>query len=426
MDFYFPGKLGRELEIAMRYLPVFLSDPSLPPPDLTPGAIQGLRSFLFRLPFSGITGDESEAMAAMSFAICVKIRSVDPAVVDSLPGDNEICSPLAITLPPNGLQPPVPPVFPPGFTPKFSQVARAQMSGDGYGTKGGGSAFGFTFDSGSSWTADYRGYIEERYFILSTKTFGVSAEFMALVGRAQLVPDYAGKPQTEKPGYMLELRHAGAMLVSISVPPIERTKKRTFSKELAQQEYTAFVGPVPVIGGGSIAGNLGFDRTSTFKNDPIDGYMLGNSIGPSVNIEALVFAGVGNRLFSAGVEGVLTLLKEELTHFNGVSIEVLDDGFQAGSPAAEFVITQSQTITNKITGPKGALNLFAKYSVPKFVTCSWGIIKGKCIKRKTIKAIKNLWKSKSLFHRDDVLFESIDEQLDVVVIPSQSPAYFVP
>jgi hypothetical protein len=306
------------------------------------------------------------------------------------------------------------------------------MSGDGFDTKGGGSAFGYSIDFGASATADYRGYIEEMHGIVTGTVFGLSLDFMRLVVRAQMVPDYAGKPATEESGWRLELRHLGSLLHSIDAPATSAPAfSISFSKEAPDPEksYQAFVGPVPVIGGASVAGNFGFEYEYTFTANTTDGYMLGNSVGPFANIEGTVFAGVGTALFSAGVEGVLTLLDERITLFSGTEIplngpEPFDLGFQSG--IAEFVITQGQTITNYFTGPRGTLNLFAKYTVPAFRKCSWGFFTGLCPTTKTLKATKTLWRSPALFQFSDVLFEKKGVQLDVVVIKGQEPAYYVP
>jgi hypothetical protein len=426
LNFYFPGKLGSELVIAMRHLFVILSDPTFPPPDLTPGAISALRSFLRNLP--GSTQDNAAvpaAMAVMSFAVCVDIRPADPAVVDRLPADNEICSPLTIMLPPVGKPAPVPPVLPPGFTPRFSNVASALEGGDGYQTKAGGSAFSFGLDLGASASADNRGYIEEVHGIVPVTIFGLDVEFYKVAVRAQLVPDYFGKPADETSSFRVELINAGLLLYQVvTLPSSGPELSVSFSKE-KEKAFQAFVGPVPVIGTASIGGNLGIAYTPVqLITAPSDNfYRLGLSVGPFINAEAGLSAGVGTKLFSAGVEGVLTLLDERLTYFNGVVIELVDSGSQ--SRPAEFVITRGQQLINDFTGPKGALNLFAKYSVPN-TKCGWKFLVGKCNPINTIKATKEIWSSKSLFHLQDILLENSDVQLDVVVAQGQPPAYFAP
>jgi CARDB len=433
LNFYFPGKLGSELEIAMRHLFVTLSDPSFPPPDLSPGAISAIRSFLRNLP--GPTQDFAavpEAMSVMSFAICVDIRPADPAVVDRSPDDNEICSPLTIMLPPRGSSPPPPPPLPAGFTPQFSHSALPLKADDGFGTKGGGSAFAFGFDFDATATGDHHGYVEEISGSVPVTIFGANAEFMSVISRAQLVPDYAGKPADDNSGFTMELRFAGVLLTTLDLPPNSLpTASVSFSKELPQppKEFNAFVGPVPVTGGGSVAGNLGIEYQLNFTADPTalspaKGYTLSDSVSPFVNAEASLFAGIGNSAFSVGVEGVLTLLDERLTLSSGTDIEVFDRGFQSG--IAEFVISQGPEIDNDFTGPKGALNLYAKYSVPTVKKCKWGFFTGLCPTIATIKATKEIWSSKALFHLKDILLERNAVQLDVVVAQGQPPAYFAP
>jgi hypothetical protein len=435
LNFYFPGKLGSELEQAMRYPPQPCTGnctksvplPTIPPPDLTAQAIDELKAFLSNLPFSGTRGDESAGMAVMDFAICVEIRPVDSFVVDLSAEDNELCSALALTLPPIDSTPPAP-VLVGGFQPRFSTPSNPLTSGDGFPTKGGGSTFRFGLDFGATATADNRGYIEEMRGAVPVTIFGRKFDFMSTTVRAQMVPDYAGKPATEESGYTVEMRFLGAMLSSVDLPPgSPPAVSISFSKDAPDPELEKefFVGPVPMVAGASVAGNFGIEYEFVFTVPPEPaGYTFGNTVSPFVNIEATMFAGVGNRLFSAGVEGVLTLLDERLTLFSGTEIEVLDLGF--GTGPAEFVITQGQKITNVFTGPRGALNLFAKYSVPKLVTCSWGFFKGKCIKTRTIKATKNIWRSPALFTLKDVLYEDKDVQFDVVVMQGQPPMYFVP
>ncbi len=427
MNFYVPGLLGKTLETAMRYSTgnVILSVPTFPPPDLTPSAISALASFLRNLPSTGISGDETAAMAVMAFEICVKIRPADPTIADRSLDDNERCSPLSILLPPIAPAPVSP--APPGFTPHFSKASNPARSGSRFVTKGGGSAFGFGVDFGGSSSADYRGYIEEVHARVPVTVFGVGFDYMRLEARAQLVPDYAGKPADEESGVTLEMRHLGQILSSVNLPATSSPALSvSFSKEAPDPEkpYEAFIGPVPVIGGASVAGNIGVEYEVTFTGNATDGYAIGPSLSPFINVEASVFAGVGNRLFSAGVEGVLTLLDERLILFAGTEIDVLDDGFQSG--IAEFVIVQGFKITNEFTGPRGAINLYARYSVPGFKTCSWGFIKGICPTILTLKATKNIWRSKALFRLRDVLLHIPSAQLDVVVAQGQAPVYYVP
>jgi hypothetical protein len=433
MNFYFPGKLGSELENALRYPPQpctgnctrSIPFPTAPPPDLTAQAIFDLNVFLSNLPFSGTQGDESAGMAVLDFAVCVKIRPADPTVLDSSAADNEMCSDLAIFLPPVDTPPPAPVVG--TFTPHFPNPSYPLSSGEAYGTKGGGSAFAFgPIDFGATASADNRGYIEEIRGGIPITIFGSFFDFMSVTVRAQLVPDYNGKPPTEESGFTVELRFLNTLLDSVQSGPLSSpTVDITYSKEAPADEEDAeqqfYIGPVPVVAGGSVAGNIGVSYEFVFTDTPLT---LANKVSPFANIEATLFAGVGTKLFSAGVEGVLTLLDERLEFVVGTEIDVLNLGYVSGP--AEFVITQGEKLSNIFTGPRGALNLYAKYTVPKVVTCSWGFIKGKCIKAKSIKATKNIWRSPALFQFNDVLYEDAGVQLDVVVMKGQEPMYFVP
>ncbi len=437
MDFYFPGKLGYELEQALRYPPEpctgncvnSATPPTIPPPDLTAAAIDQLRSFLSGLPFSGVRGDESTSLAALDFAVCVKIRPADPSVTDSDATDNEDCPPLEIFLPP---LPPGTPLYNTGsYVPLHDTPSEPLTSGDGFATKNNNQHFAFNLDFGAGATADSRGYIEEVTAGIPVTLFGTTFDFYRITGRAQLVPDYLNKPASEQSGFSREIRFLGQVLES--TPPLTIAISGSlisYSKEI-EKEQQFFVGPVPMIAGGSVGGNFGLELTVGYADDdaPVFGggnavVSLGSSIGPFANLEAGMFAGVGTRIFSVGVEGVLTLLDERFVYFIGTEIEVIDDGFVSGD--VEFMITQLQKLSNIFTGPQGKLNLFAKYSVPVIKTCKWGFIKVPCLKLATIKATKNIYSTPALFRREDVLFEDPFSQLDVVIVSGQSPAYFVP
>ncbi len=433
LNFYFPGKLGRELEQAMRYPAVGFGLPTAPPPDLTPEAIEELRIFLRGLPFSGVIGDESEAMKVMDFAVCVEIRPVNGTVIDSLTEDNQRCAPLAIFLPPIKSSPPPPETG--GFEPQFSTPSNPLTAGDGFGTRGGGAAFGYGLDFGATATADNRGYIEELRGTLPVSIFSSDFDFMNVTVRAQIVPEYAGKPAGEESEYRVELRFLNQLLYVRSYPSGSVKLSISFSKEAPPPEEDKipkqyFIGPVPVDAGASVAGNFGIEYEFGIRKQLDDTYGaeppeldFGNSVSPFANVDATLYAGVGSSLYSVGVEGVLTLLDERLELFSGTQIEVFDRGYDSG--IAEFIITQGQEITNIFSGPEGALNLYAKYSVPKIVTCSWGFVKGKCVKSKTIKATKNIWRSGALFELRDILYEDEDVAFDVVKMDGQGPMYFV-
>ena len=438
MDFYFPGKLGYELEQALRYPPqpctsnctLSFPPPTVPPPDLTAAAIDDLKAFLSGLPFSGVFGDESVSLAALDFEVCVKIRPTDPMVSDSIAADNEVCPAIEIFLPP---LPPGTPTYNIGnYAPLYNKPTVPQTSGDGFATKNNNRHFSFNLDFGAGATADYRGYIEEVTAGIPVKLLGSNFDFLRITARAQLVPDYFDKPASEKSGFSFEIRFLNQVIDVL--PPTTGSVSITlvqYSKE-KEKEQQFFVGPVPMIAGATIGGSFGIDYTFGYGSD--DPALFGNSlypvisvgteIGPFANLEAGMFAGVGTKVFSVGVEGVVTLLEEKIVYFIGTEIEVIDDGFTTRD--VEFKITQLQKLSNIFTGPVGKLNLFAKYTVPKVATCKWKFIKVKCIKLGTIKATKNIYTTPALFRREDVLFDDPFAELDVVIVDGGEPAYFVP
>lgn len=440
MDFYFPGKLGFELEQALRYPPQPCTGnctnnfplPTVPPPDLTADAIDDLKAFLSGLPFSGVRGDESVSLAALDFAVCTKIRPTDPMVSDSIAADNEVCPAIDIFLPP---LPPGTPLYNVGsYVPQYNTPSEPLTSGDGFATKNGNKHFAFNIDFGAGATADNRGYIEEVTAGIPVRLFGFGFDFLRITGRAQLVPDYFGKPASEQSGFSYEIRFLNQVIdalppttLSVSIPLVQ------YSKEI-EKEQQFFVGPIPMIAGGSIGGSFGIDYTFGYGGDDPSLFgsgasanpviSVGTSIGPFANLEAGIFAGVGTTVFAVGVEGVVTLLEEKIVYFIGTEIEVFDDGFSSGD--VEFMITQLQKLSNIFTGPIGKMNLFAKYTVPQVKTCKWGFVKFICIKLGTIKATKNIYSTPALFRREDILFEDPFAELDVVLVSGQLPAYFIP
>jgi hypothetical protein len=160
MEFYFPGRLGSELEEALRYPCTGVcaqSDPTIPPPDLTPAAVAELRSFLSNLPFSGVQGDESASLAALDFEICVKIRPTDRNLINSSTTDKEICRPIDIFLPPLPGQPPRYDIS--SYTPLYTVPSLVQETSGGFATRNDNPHFAFNVDFGAGDSADDRGYI---------------------------------------------------------------------------------------------------------------------------------------------------------------------------------------------------------------------------------------------------------------------------
>lgn len=468
MSYYFPGRLGSELARAMRYnctrtgvfsAPVprapVPAEPTLPPPDLTQEAINALKIFLSSYPKAAncdVATNETLAMDVTDFAICVEVRPADNLITDARPEDNEVCSPLAITLPPvESTVLPAPDLN--GYTPQYSTPSAPLKNGVGFNTKGGGSVFSFGVNFGNYATADNRGYVETLNASVPITIFAVPFDFVSIDMRAQLVPDYEGKPTEDENKISLEIRHLGQILTSwVTVPPGEEPSilsgveisidqvdnLYSFSKEAPDPdrgsllEATFFVGPVPMSAGGYVTGNIGVRLGTVDQNlSPIlftsanDDYRLGTAITPFANVEATMYGGFGSRRYIiAGVEGVLTLLSEELEFFYGVEIDLVSDG--VGAAPAEFVISQGPKITNTFTGPQGKINLFAEFPVLKTKTCKIGFIKIRCPAFVRVKVKKNIYTSPAAFQFVDILYEDPSVVLDVVLMDGEQPEYFVP
>lgn len=436
MDFYIPGRLGDVLEEQLRYPPctrdcsLGFDPPRIPPPDLTEKAIADLKAFLFELPFSGIRGDESAGIAVLDFEVCVQVRATDSTVVDSETADNETCREIGVFLPP--LPPGTPLYDTGGYVPSSDgRPIEPQASANGFATKSGNGNFAFNLDFNAGATADYRGYIEEATAGVPVTLFGASFDFMRMSVRAQLVPDYLGKPESEQSGFSYDIVFLNQVIDSMPPTITAVETSTTLYSKAVEVEKQLFVGPVPVVVGASAGGSFGIHFSFGFNDDepPIFGdkeelLRLGSTIEPFATIEAQAFAGVGIKgVFVAGVEGILTLLDERLVFFVGVDIDVITDGYDNDNGDVEFIITQLFELSNVFTGPQGHINLFAEYVAPKVKTCKWGFVRFKCITLSTIRATKNLYSTPALFRRRDVLLEFPWEAIDVVIVDGQ-PAYY--
>jgi hypothetical protein len=436
LGFYFPDTLAEFINQALRHPPAngnwnawaTTMKNTAVPPDLTNAAMNNAVDFI-----KGIAGagDEAAALANMQISLCVEIQPTNTGDADT--SDNKLCKPLDISLPPDPVPPPTtPPVTIPSGYPMSTWTSHNLTDpieiGGNYDGKGGGSVFGYgPLDFGAGISQDYRGYIQEARGVIPLTVFGTPYEFMNAVARAQLVPNYAGKPATETTGYKVELSFLGVMLYSKNEAS-SRTDTISFSKEAPdpEKEQQYFVGPVPVVAGASVTGNIGIEFEYGFTNDdgthgPLN---FGSTVTPFANVEASMHAGVGTVVFSAGVKGVLTLLDERLPLFvGGTYLTVHDDGFSSGN--VDFEVNQGATLSNVFTGPQGTLYLYAKYSKPKLVTCTWPFgIKGKCLVIKSVEVTKDIWRSPALFKLNDILLEAALNKFEVVIIGGAEPTYY--
>lgn len=412
LDFYFPGLLAEELEIALRKLNV-LFGPLEPPPDLSEADIRALRDFLFNI--------EPELLSS---ALCVSIRPVDPSLVEDDTDDNEICSPLALVLP--GLPPtPPPPVLPP-VPPLHPNPGSPVFFDERYETNWGGKNFGFGVSFGASASADNRGFIVNGDGTVPVKAFGLDFEFMKLAGRAQVLPlsDRDNPPPDQSPGFTLELSHLGFTLSYITVPSGSVGPLQIFfSKEYPPEDKPkppkiVMIGPVPVKLEAGATGNIGAEYSIAFGAAAGNGLEL--STGPFANIEVGVSAAVTVGIADVGVEGVLTLVQEKFDIIASATVNVHDERHTDGT--SEIVIVPRLRAVNEITGPQGAINAFISVEVPTVKRCSWGFVKGFCPGLATVKYPYNLESWQSFVKRDTLL----DEQalIDIITFPDGSVSYF--
>jgi hypothetical protein len=407
LDFYFPGRFADELEIALRNLPVPFN-PSEPPPDLSSADLQALHSFLF-----GATPEN------LSSSLCVNIRAADTSIVEDLGDDNEACASLALVLPPRPVVPP-PPVLPP-VPPENPTPTNPLLFETGFGSLWGGSFFGFGIDFSASASADNRGVILGVRGALPVQIFGQDVDFMAVDGRAQVLPlsERDNPPPGQDPGFALELVHLNQTLVLVEVDsgaigPLQLL----FTKQFKSKEKIVAVGPVPVKLTGSLTGNIGAEYTILFGAAAGNGLAL--ETAPFVNVEAGASASVTVGIADVGVEGVITLVEEKFRIISGASINVLDDRHADGT--SEIVYVPRLQAINELTGARGALGVFVSVEVPTVKKCSWGFFTGLCPGLKTVKYPYTLGQWAAFLKRDTLYDEQ--QLISVITLPNGSVGYY--
>ena len=404
LDIYFPGRLARELEVALKHLNVFLAD--VPPPDLSWEAIQGLRSFLF--------GAELEVLTS---EVCVKIRPVDPMVHDRFEADNERCTALAFELPPDPPVPPEPVPLPPIFTPIYDKPVPPSFFDQLFRAGWGGSTFGFDIDFFASTTTNNEGVIVRAGGKVPVRIFGLNIDFVAVTARAQVLPDFAGAPANADKSFTLQLSALGVPTTPVRLPYGSRPPKElSFSKQ-KEASKLIFVGPVPVTVSAFIGGTVGTEyELKSFGPTELD-----LQAAPFASLDAGADARVGGFGFSVGVEGSLTLLKEKFIVRPSAVLTVRDDGFASGN--ADLVIQPRLRVINELTGAQGQVALFAEYSHPTVRTCKKWDIPYPCPGWETVKTphVLDSWYA---YIKVDPLTD-ISTLIEVVSI-NGAPSYYSP
>ena len=376
LDIYFPGRLARELEVSVRHLLVFLSDPLEPPPDLSTEEIEALKRFLANLPFSTDPEDpfdEGPALAVLSAAICVEIRpSVSSLVEDRFADDNEICTPVEFDLPP--LPPPRPepiPLPPPDiFEPIYPRPADLVLFNQNYRDNWGGSNFGVGVNFNAFSQVDINGFVAQASGTVPVRLFGVPVNFMDAEGRLQLLPEFAGAPANQTSGLALKLSFAGQQIfnrfeplpnVTFSgalIPPPVFSQEKKASK-------TFYPGGVPVTVEGFVRGQIGAIYTLDFQSTtfPVKTSLsLSADTFARLDAGAKALVGIGN-FISFGAVGDLVLLRESYKVTTGAELAILHNGFEPNG-IVEIEFKPRLNIVNDITGVSGTVFVYAEFPVP--------------------------------------------------------------
>ena len=370
LDLYFPGRLARELEIAVRHLDLGVIGPAVPPPDLSLADILALGSFLSNLPASSDPAkpnDEAPAMAVLRAEICAQVRPV--GFQDRDAGDNEICTPLTLVLPP--LPPPPPFDYPVPPPPNFGKSTNPILFNKAYKNRWGGRNFsvGVAFDGSA--TADNRGLIAGLNGAVPVTAFGDEIQFLQANARAQVLPAYAGAPSGQSPGVRMDLRILGVVVQSYDEPDGTVTGVLGNISKRYEKKKTFTVGPVPVTVTGFVMGSAGVRYELG-----VTGTVLNLKGEPFALLNAGAEGAIGLPGFQVGVSGELRVIEEQFTVTTAASLTVIDNGFSSGK--AQLILLPSLRVANVVTGPTGTIYLYADYSYPTIKRCSWGFIKGYC------------------------------------------------
>ncbi|MEA2073509.1 MAG: hypothetical protein U9O86_07990 [Campylobacterota bacterium] len=134
----------------------------------------------------------------------------------------------------------------------------------------------------------------------------------------------------------------------------------TIQKKEYQEEFMLSIVPVTVTAGAG--GEYGLNQDISLLG--ITGFEV--SVAPFANIGGFASGGVGMPGFSAGVEAAFTFIAEELAASADFQLSL------QGDDTSLFLHGEStQLIDNTITGPKGNIDLYAEYTIPKICIKKW-------------------------------------------------------
>lgn len=416
LDFYFPGRLGSELEIVLRNLPVFNSPgPVVPPPDLTAEYILALRGYV-----AGATLND------VSSELCVSIRPVNQDISEFTMEDNEACSPLQLVLPPVTTPPPPPgPIVVP---PIYDTQVEPYFKSEHYPLGWPGDFFGVSLDLNTSTSIDNNGIVVTGLAEVPVTLFGQRLQFVGIESRAQLIPDsdgYAAPDFPPEPGSQISIMSLDLVLYSSDRPP-ESTGQisLSYSVDIPNEnppqppKLCCTVGPVPINYTAGVTGNVGLSGEIIFESGSgSESFIYNTTFTESAEASMQAFANLA--IARLGVEGVLSLLSLSFPIDNRSEINVLDERHFDGTSEVE-VINQYQ-VRGELAGPEGSINVFVEVGAGR--KCKWGIFSFVC------KVLPNLKYSKSLvswapFRKLEFILVDDTDVIDVVTLPDGTVAYY--
>jgi hypothetical protein len=437
LDYYFPGRLAEEIEIALRKLPVFLGGPIEPPPDLSAADIQALRSFLFGADLEDVTSE-----------LCLRIRPADASVIEDRTDDNEICSPLQLLLPPVEVDPPPPP--PPLPVPPIYTVPSEPIFFDAmYRAGWPGNYFGASLDFSASSSANTKGAVVAGRTEIPVTLFGSTFQFLGIEARAQVLPlsdRFASEEAREQlePGFTLNVSVLNQIIFFRNDPP-EGSFEVSVSWSIETPEYLdalpktpvgnkpppapidkkkpprppfyGFIGPVPVEYRPQVSGNIGVEGEVNFGSPTLEA--LSYEVGPFASAE--VDVEVRSKIVPfVRAEGVVNLLKAAQPHKSIFSINVLDDRHADGT--SEIVFVDQFLVENSIEGLSGELNAFVEVSGGK--SCKkWGWFKFICNALPDIKYTVSLLEWDPFLKINKTLKDE-RRVIDIITRPDKSVNYY--
>jgi hypothetical protein len=444
LDYYFPGRLAQEIEIALRKLNVFLG-PIVPPPDLSSADIQTLRSFL--------SGAE---LADISSELCLSIRPSDSSIVEDRVDDNSICSPLQLLLPPVDTQGPPPPPIP--VPPIYDIPTNPIFYSAQYIAGWPGEYFGASINFSAYTSADSNGVVAGAKTELPVTVFRRTYQLLGIEARAQVLPlsDRFASPEKKAQldeGFLLTVSTLNQILFVRDDPPEGSLGELEVSWSVAYPKWDSapdpefvdcpppapgrcpkppevdvvnpkppirpfvYLGPVKVEFEAGVSGTIGVEAEVEFGSPSLEG--LTYSIAPFASAEVYGKAFTSLIVGQLGVEITAVLIKVAQPHESIFTINVIDDRHFDGT--SEVVVTNQFLVQNTIEGLSGRFDAYAELGGGE--SCNWGFFNFICKALPTFRYSLNLFNWEP-FLKDEVTLKDERETITILTLPDGGVSYF--